>query len=209
MKAGIYRITIHDTFYYGQSVDLQNRKDKHMSYLRRGQHQNQRLQRAYDKYNEFTFEVVLVCETNELDRYEQWFLDTYHSMEKCANMATYAESPGRGRTVSQEERQRQSERMQGNKRSLGYKHTQEAKDRISAARKARKMPKAERDNLALKRQEFVYRVHQADGTVREFTSSTKLGQAYGVHHGTAGRWATGSSAPHKKHGILSVERTPV
>lgn len=67
-QAGIYRITITrgdlDAWVYiGQASVLRKRRDKHLGALRKGQHVNKRMQRAFSKYGEtsFRFDVLLVC----------------------------------------------------------------------------------------------------------------------------------------------------
>lgn len=59
---GIYKITCTTTgkIYVGSSVNLQKRKRDHFGYLRKNNHQNSYLQRAFNKYGEdaFIFEVI-------------------------------------------------------------------------------------------------------------------------------------------------------
>ncbi len=50
-KTGIYKITINDHIYIGNSINLYNRVMNHKSLLKQNKHSNQYLQRLYNKYN--------------------------------------------------------------------------------------------------------------------------------------------------------------
>jgi len=145
MKAGIYKLTINDTFYYGQTQDLDQREKQHAYNLRELRHHNRHLQRAYDKYGDLTFEVVLRCETTDLNRYEQWFLDTYHSMEKCANMAKDVESPMRGRPMTEEAKDKISKANIGKVRGP---MADETKAKLRAAHLGRVIPEETRNKIS-------------------------------------------------------------
>lgn len=57
---GIYKIQINNHIYVGSSINIFNRACAHLSYLRRGTHSNQYLQRVYNKYGEsnMSYEIV-------------------------------------------------------------------------------------------------------------------------------------------------------
>jgi group I intron endonuclease len=78
--SGIYQIlnTATDDCYVGSSVNITNRRIRHVSELRRGKHINQRLQRAWDKYGETAFVVNVLeeVESEILIEREQWWIDT-------------------------------------------------------------------------------------------------------------------------------------
>lgn len=83
-RAGIYRIDCiaSGKFYIGSSKYLYRRFKDHSSYLRKGKHCNQRLQRSYDKYGpeNFTYTVLVVLPSEDRDfiyHMEQKFIDTY------------------------------------------------------------------------------------------------------------------------------------
>jgi len=112
--SGIYYIQIGPWFYYGQSVDLKRRRREHLSALKADLHSNQILQSAYNKYQQFEFTVVGSVPVDELDGAEQFFIDCFWGEDYCANLAKDAASPGRG-----------------------LKRSEETKEKISAAAKAR------------------------------------------------------------------------
>ena len=55
---GIYKIVINNKAYVGSSFDLDRRLIQHKSDLNCHRHDNQHLQRAYDKYKEFITEII-------------------------------------------------------------------------------------------------------------------------------------------------------
>jgi group I intron endonuclease len=76
---GIYRIINkkNGKCYYGSSKNIEKRWKRHKTGLKHKNHHNLKLQRAWDKYGEdsFDFEVVEECELNNLLACEQKYLD--------------------------------------------------------------------------------------------------------------------------------------
>lgn len=91
-RSGIYHIQIGPWFYYGQSVNLVQRRTQHIRSLNANKHCNQILQRAYNKYQAFEFTIVGEIAPDELDGAEQFFLDCFHDTEHCANLCSIAQS---------------------------------------------------------------------------------------------------------------------
>ena len=77
-KPGIYRILnrLKGDFYIGSAINLRTRRNRHFSELKKGVHYNTHLQRAFNKYGQdaFNFEVLLICEPFELERYEKGYI---------------------------------------------------------------------------------------------------------------------------------------
>jgi group I intron endonuclease len=92
---GIYQLrNLEDNnVYIGQTINLQKRKNRHFSDLQRNEHYNNHLQRSYNKYGKenFVFEILLFCESFELTRYEQFFVDNadnkYNLLIDCVDSA--------------------------------------------------------------------------------------------------------------------------
>jgi len=86
IRSGVYCIenVITHKKYIGQSVDINNRWYKHKSDLNRGVHDNDYLQKAWNKYgeNEFDFYVLEYCNVEELNDKERYYIDFYHSMKR-------------------------------------------------------------------------------------------------------------------------------
>jgi group I intron endonuclease len=83
MGCGIYRIlnTINNKTYIGSSVNIDNRKYKHFWMLSRGIHDNEYLQKSFNKYGKdtFIFEVLEECDELKLIDRENFYIDKYKS----------------------------------------------------------------------------------------------------------------------------------
>jgi len=56
---GIYKITINNKIYIGSSINIYDRYILHKNTLRKNIHRNRYLQRAYNKYKEFNFDIII------------------------------------------------------------------------------------------------------------------------------------------------------
>lgn len=116
--SGIYKIIClkNNKVYIGSSVNLRKRKNSHLHELRLNKHSNKRLQNAYNKYGEesFCFEKVLECLPEELLLLEEQIIKEYNSLKQGFNLV---ENPTQN--------------------MFGYKHTIEAKNKMSDAAKNR------------------------------------------------------------------------
>ena len=76
---GVYRIICQETgdCYVGSSAYLQSRKSEHLQRLRKNEHANIHLQRAWNKYGEesFIFEILERPSVKELVEREQYWID--------------------------------------------------------------------------------------------------------------------------------------
>ena len=161
MLTGIYSITClcNNKIYIGQSVSIKNRWLKHKSLLRNNSHSNSILQRCYNKYGEdsLVFNIELICNIENLDFYEQLYLDwEFNNNDKLTmNFCPIAKSC-RGvkkskttiekmsiakKNMTQETKDKISKALIGNKNSIGQfhggmtnkKHTEETKLKMSQA----------------------------------------------------------------------------
>lgn len=123
---GIYLIKniINNKCYIGSSKDIRQRFNKHRNDLRKGRNHNILLQRAWDKYHEenFKFEILEECDENNLIIREQYYLDTLKHEYNIVDIAG---------------------------RPLGYKHTKEAKEKISRANKGRQFTEEHKLKLSI------------------------------------------------------------
>jgi hypothetical protein len=98
--AGVYQILCRATgkLYVGSSVDLFARWAQHRVALRRGIHQNYRLQKAWEEYGEeaFEFSILELVDKDDLLLVEQAWLDKTKSAnpENGFNIFDKAGSPG-------------------------------------------------------------------------------------------------------------------
>jgi hypothetical protein len=83
MSSGIYKITNiqNGKVYIGSSVNISNREYKHFWMLNKGIHDNEYLQKSYNKYgkNVFVFEIIEYCEPNKLIERENIFITLHES----------------------------------------------------------------------------------------------------------------------------------
>lgn len=185
MKSGIYKITIGPrTFYWGQAQDLRQRELEHVSAFRRAKHHNPWLQRAYDKHGEtaMEFSVVLRCPVEDLNAREQEYLDAWCGVAGCANVATVAEAPWRGKKLSPEHRRKLSEAHKGNRQ-----------DPKHVAR------------LAEMRRSAVL-VCFVSGDKKSYPSVGDAAKDLGVCYTAISKWLNGKRPIPKRHGIDFVER---
>lgn len=115
MKSGIYKIECLPTgkVYVGSAVKLITRFAVHRHALRRHKHHSSKLQNAWNKYGEnaFRFEILLLCDKENLIMYEQIHIDFFDSVKKGFNIEPIAAS------------------------SLGRKHSLKTRKRLSEIRK--------------------------------------------------------------------------
>ena len=113
--SGIYKIQSKkkpNRIYIGSAVIIQRRWNDHYKRLRKGIHDNIKLQRHYNKYGEsdFQFSILISCDKDELISIEQFFLDAFNPYFNFIKKAGSC---------------------------LGYKHTEEAKKNMSIAQRNR------------------------------------------------------------------------
>lgn len=138
---GVYKIVNKATgqCYVGQSVRMRKRLKEHFRLLRWGKHTNPHLQNAYNKYGASSFEGVIevVCEdADEMDRLENAFIQGEAVFEQPAtyNIADWAKTPMRGKSHSEETRQR----IQLGRRAASFDYASpEYRKTLSAAQRAR------------------------------------------------------------------------
>lgn len=143
--AGIYAITHRESgrVYVGCSVDLSRRRRNHISALRRGNHCNTKLQRAWNKYGEqaFEFSTLIVCGAESLVMYEQLAIDAYGAVENGFNIAPVAgclrgfKVVGRQMPPQSAEARRNKSIAASSRPSFAVR--EETKQKISAALKGR------------------------------------------------------------------------
>lgn len=120
--AGIYQIrnTVNGKVYVGSALNVQQRWWDHRKYLKKGTHHSQHLQHAWDKYGApaFSFEVIELARQEELIIREQFYIDSF------SVVGLYNTNPRAGS-------------------SLGMKHSEQARVKMSAAQKLRAPPSVE------------------------------------------------------------------
>lgn len=136
-QAGVYYI-LHvrsSKVYVGSGLNIRGRWKGHRSALKNNKHANKYLQHAWNKYGEAEFEWgVLEVEQNPnlLLKKEQFWIDAFNATNRSYgyNICTIAGN-SRGRKASSETRAKMSQRLKGNRYTLGRKLTDAHKRKIS------------------------------------------------------------------------------
>lgn len=96
MSSGIYRIYCksEDKSYIGKSKNIEGRWKSHLNCLKNGNHCNKKLQKAFNKYGEYSFEFSILKELNEyylanqheIDYYESYYAEQFNSFKNGYNV---------------------------------------------------------------------------------------------------------------------------
>jgi group I intron endonuclease len=111
---GVYRIVnrVSGAVYIGSTTtSFDKRFSAHRTALKKGQHENDHMQKAFNKYglSAFQFEIIECCSKEEVLHLEQYWLDSYRANgANLYNIALKAGHPTAGRKLSHETRTRMS-----------------------------------------------------------------------------------------------------
>ena len=145
---GIYKITntTNGMVYVGQSRNVKKRWSEHKRNLRKGSHENDKLQKAYNKYGAkaFVYEIIETCSLEELNAKEIFWCNELQALDrhKGYNLGEAGGQAMLGRHHTLESRKKMSEYRKihsvgkGNG-FYGKKHSQETLAKISKALKGK------------------------------------------------------------------------
>jgi group I intron endonuclease len=175
MNSGIYAILnkANNKFYLGSAQDFDVRWKNHINDLVGKRHHSPHLQHAWDYYGEEYFEFVILEEVsiNDLIKEEQSYLDNLRpwDQEIGYNVSKDASANMRGmkNPFTLEDMERRRTRMLGNTITLGYKHTEETLQRMSAFQKGRKMSDKNKEELRERNSKVWPGLIAPDGTIYE------------------------------------------
>jgi len=197
--SGIYCIEnlINGKKYIGQASDLYKRKNAHFLNLNNGVHPSKHLQFAFNKYGKdnFVFKVLIYCESFELTKYEQFFVDIipnkllYNKCLECVNSKKGVRTSEKtkkilskmkkGKSFSDEAKNHMSVARMGEKNSFfGRHHTEETKKRIS---EIKKNPSEETRQKISNSNKGKHHTEEAKKKISLMTSG-KNNPMYGKHH---------------------------
>jgi group I intron endonuclease len=146
---GIYKITNHKgSIYIGQAVNIKRRET---DYARAGCKSQKKIYSSIKKYGweNHTFEILLLCERNELNKYERLLGLQYDVLSRKnlnLNLPADGELP---KLVSEETRLKQSIGAKGNQKRLGVVLSEETKLKISNTLKGRKLSEEHKLNMSI------------------------------------------------------------
>jgi group I intron endonuclease len=150
MESGIYAIrnTVNGKVYVGSAVNILVRFQAHLRGLRGGKHHSEKLQRAWDKYGDTAFRLVVlerVADRAALLSREQWHMDA---------MAAYSEGynscPVAGSKLGTKLRPESKARISA--ANMGRRHTAEARAKMSASCMGRSLSVGAVEKLRLARE---------------------------------------------------------
>jgi len=121
---GVYLIrnTVNGKVYVGSAQSIKARWYRHLKMLREGTHDNQKLQRAWDKYGESAFEFEVIAYGLGLDLFwqEQLAINAFDAVRAGYNIAPVAGSSMAGRKHSQATKELMSSVRKGKKQSADW-----------------------------------------------------------------------------------------
>jgi len=128
--SGIYKIKClkNEKIYIGSSFNIIKRIDNHFKKLKNKKHINRHLQASYDLYGKdnFTWEILERCDVEILLDREQFWMDQTKCYDRKFGFNNCAKSD----------------------RPLGYKHTKEAKLKMSELKSGRKLNQEHIDKIS-------------------------------------------------------------
>ena len=174
MKISIYSITNikNNKKYIGMSQEVKTRLHKHLWALRKGTHDNKKLQNAFNKYGEESFktEILETFETkNRMEglQKEKFYIDKYDSYKKGYNMSNGFD----GSTLykwTEEQTSKMKNFMKGNSYGKGVKRTEEHKKIISKTHKGKNVSKETREKFIKELNPF-YGKHHSEETLKKIS----------------------------------------
>lgn len=211
IKSGIYTIFSKsklERFYIGSTVNLNERKIKHFSDLRKIKHRNSKLQRHFNKYGEqdLVFEVIeYVEDKTKLIEREQYFIDEYHPYFNICKIAGNTLGTKRSKEFCEKQsKQRKGQKVseetklkislsskgintwaKGNTNRKGKKHSEETKLKMSLAKKGKPCSEQQRLNLLISINNKKKSILQFDldgNFIREWESSREIERQTGFIH---------------------------
>lgn len=152
--SGIYYIynIINGKMYIGESVDIYRRWREHAQDLKDGAHDNVHLQRSWDKYGEcnFKFNIIEKCKEDDLLEREKYWIKFYDSFNNGYNQT------------------------EGGEGCLGYKHNNEAKEKMKKIKREQFQDIRNREKLS-KAHEFeslpIYQIDFNGNIVKQWQSA--------------------------------------
>jgi group I intron endonuclease len=144
MTCGVYQIFIEDYCYWGSSGNCEKRCSDHLNSLKRGKHDNTKMQNVFNKYKSFDFQIIVACDDRDVAyAYEQDYIDAHFGLDKCLNLNAAASKPPsqKGKKLTDEHRANLSAAQKGRKLTDEHKaklsgpKNDEHKSKLSAAKK--------------------------------------------------------------------------
>ena len=192
--SGVYQILnkINGKCYVGSSVNVEKRLRGHFDRLRKGKHTSH-LQNAFNKYGEDAFEthVLKKCSILMLLVWEQRFINRlkpeYNNVPIAGNTLGYRSTKEQieanrarniGKTLSKETKDRIGASVKGQQVWwIGKSHTEEAKAKMSLARKGKKLSAEHKAKISSAAKVFNLGNSNAKGATRSQDVRNKISKS--------------------------------
>lgn len=146
--SGIYAFKnlITNEYYIGKATNMRGRTFKHLGSLNKGEHYNKHLQSSWNKYGKENFELFIVekCNTSLLDEKEKHFINFYDSFNNGFNQTL-------GGDGLKNYRHTEDAKCKISKASKERKHTPESIEKIRKSKLGKKRPKDVIEKIAAKK----------------------------------------------------------
>lgn len=191
---GIYRI-INNTngkVYIGQSVDVEYRICNHFSCLKHNRHDNEHLQRSYNKNPDaFSWELIKECTIEELDEEEIKMIKLYDSTNSEKG---YNRSYG-GQNIHKATKET---RIKMSNTKKGKKFTKEHCNKIGEANRKRVLSNETKTKIAEKRSKVVLQFDKNGNFIAKYSNAIEAAKVLGLK--------SSSSIRHVLYGIAPTAR---
>jgi group I intron endonuclease len=194
-KPGIYKITntINGKLYIGLTGNLSSRFNGHVTENRNNTTHNPHLKNALNKYgtDNFIYSPILVCEKEELERYEIALIKLYKTQDREYG---YNANPGGKRLFGK------------NSSQFGKKRTQEWKDMMSKRMSGKNSPSYGKVNTrAIKAASEhnsipVIQLDKQGNFIKEFSSITEAAKEVGIGKSSIAHVCKGDKYRHTAKG---------
>lgn len=204
LAIGVYQIEIKGKIYVGSSSrNIKSRWNNHLYELRKGNHGNKHLQRAFNKYGEHSFVFSILEEISnpkDATKAEQKYIDMlkpYYNIlpiagsclgskatEETKRKMSESQKKVKRPPITEETKRKMSDGKKGKKWSdaarkahFGYNHTEEAKQKISQYQKGKPKNKDSIEKTAESHRMPVINLE----TKEVYKSISAAARAYGIH----------------------------
>lgn len=179
---GIYKITSPtNKIYIGQSIDIDKRFNDYRLLHCKTQTKLYNSIKKYGHENHI-FEIITTCEIDQLNELERYYQDCYNVISRQGLNCVLTKSSDRSGEISEETRKKLSIVNKGNKKGLGFKHSEYAKLKISEAHKGNKyslgIKHSEEQNLqkSLRQKGIPHKPHSEESKLK--MSESKKGKKH-------------------------------
>ena len=204
METGIYEIlnTKNKKWYRGQvqaDYGFDGRFNRHKQYLKAGNHWNDHLQKAWDKYGEgaFKFTILSRCAAEFCNELEEYFIgEDYNNPAISYNKMAGGGACG---SLSGESKVKISEAQKGENNSMyGKRHSEASKKKMSEAQKGKYTGKNKCKYKGANNHQYApFTVTFPDGRIERWENTREAGKAYGVVHSCISKYLNDKNKPGK------------